>query len=56
MSNKTFCGEYCGNPDFQHIIKYQGYSLYFYAICDNNSGYACIDPEMSYSIFNKYGL
>jgi hypothetical protein len=22
LSNKTLIGEYCGNPDFQHLVKY----------------------------------
>ena len=32
---KTMVGEYCGNPDFQHLVKYDKTTIYFYAVVEN---------------------
>jgi hypothetical protein len=32
LIGKTMIGEYCGNPDFQHLVKYADITIYFYAI------------------------
>lgn len=56
MSNKTFVGEYIGNVECQHLVKYPRESIIFYAIVDNNSPKICILPEDAYKIFKKYGF
>lgn len=32
LTGKTIIGEYCGNPDFQHLVKYDKTIIYFYAM------------------------
>ena len=41
LTGHTIIGEYCGNPDFQHLVKYSEITIYFYALVDNNSEYTC---------------
>ena len=36
MTNKTFCGEYCGNQYHEHLIRHSKHTIYFYSIVDNN--------------------
>jgi len=35
LQGKTIVGEYCGNPDFQHLVKYAETTIYFYAVVEN---------------------
>lgn len=56
MSEVTFVGEYCGNPDYQHLIKYEKIDLIFYAIVQNNSERTCIPPDQAYELFRRYGF
>ena len=37
MHGKTFIGEYCGNLNYQKIVKYEKVDIYFFAIVDNKS-------------------
>ena len=56
MSGRTFVGEFVGNPNYQHLIRYNRVSIHFYAIVDNESIHTCLDPKYSQSIFHKYAL
>jgi hypothetical protein len=56
LNGKTMIGEYCGHPDYQHLVIYPEVRVIFYTIVDNNSEYSCILPEESYAIFKKYKL
>jgi len=35
LIGRTIIGEYCGNPDFQHLVKYADVTIYFYALVEN---------------------
>ena len=35
--NKTMVAEYCGNQNYQHLVKYTEIDLIFYAIVENDS-------------------
>jgi hypothetical protein len=37
LVGKTLVGEYCGNPDFQHLVKYEETTIFFYALVEANS-------------------
>ena len=56
MHGRTFVGEYCGNQEHQHLVKYTEVDLHFVAIVDNQSMITCIPPEEAFDIFDKYGL
>lgn len=56
MSNKTFVGEYIGNVQCQHLVKYPRETIIFYAIVDNNSPKICLLLEESTKVFKKYGF
>ena len=48
MHGKTLVGEYCGNPDFQHLVKYANITIFFYAVVENYSQYSCIPPNQAF--------
>ena len=56
LMDKTFIGEYVGNPEAQHLVKYNRITILFYAIVDNYSTSNNIDVELSKKVFNKFGL
>mmetsp|Transcript_11542 Transcript_11542/g.9993 ORF Transcript_11542/g.9993 Transcript_11542/m.9993 type:complete len:150 (-) Transcript_11542:2173-2622(-) len=56
MDNMTFVGEYCGNQDYQHLVKYNEIAINFVAIVDNNSAITCISPKEAFATFDKFGL
>lgn len=41
MTHRTFIGEYIGNIECQHLVKYPRETIIFYAIVDNNSPKIC---------------
>lgn len=49
-------GEYCGNPDFQHLVKYAEITIYFYALVENNSPDTCLMPNKAFAFFEKYHI
>ena len=52
MTNKTFCGEYCGNQYHEHLIRHSKHTIYFYSIVDNNDeNNICIPVEEAFDIF-----
>lgn len=56
LAGKTMIGEYCGNPDFQHLVKYAEITIYFYAIVEANSPYSCIPPNRAFNFFEKHHI
>lgn len=56
FADKTFVGEYVGNQNHQHLIRYSTATILFYAIVDNNSHENCQDPVKSAEIFRILGL
>jgi len=56
MAGKTFIGEYCGNQNYQHLVKYQEIDIHFTAIVENESQCTCIAPEEAFNIFKKFKL
>ena len=56
MSNRTWVGEYIGNPNCQHLVRYPRETIIFYAIVDNNSKKICRLPEDSIKFFKKYNF
>lgn len=51
LVGKTIVGEYCGNPDFQHLVKYAEVTIYFYALVENESVYTCVPPPEAFNFF-----
>ena len=56
INEKTMIGEYVGNPDCQHIVKYQKEEIIFYAVVENNSAYSCIPVIESFYYFRKFNI
>ena len=56
LIGKTIIGEYCGNPDFQHLVKYADTTIYFYALVENESVYTCIPPPEAFRFFEDYKI
>lgn len=56
MRNRTWIGEYIGNIQLQHLVKYPAETIIFYSVVDNNSPKICKLPEDSIRFFKKYGF
>lgn len=56
MANKTWVGEYIGNRQCQHLVRYPRETIIFYAIVENNSKKICRLPEDSLKQFRKYNF
>ena len=56
FANRTFVGEYIGNPACQHLVKYPRESIVFYAVVDNYSRRICRLPEETFVLLKKYKL
>lgn len=56
FTNRTFVGEFIGNPGCQHLVKYPRETIVFYAVIDNYSKKICNLPEQAVSLFKKYKL
>mmetsp|Transcript_6287 Transcript_6287/g.6174 ORF Transcript_6287/g.6174 Transcript_6287/m.6174 type:complete len:433 (+) Transcript_6287:344-1642(+) len=52
----TFVGEYVGNKEYQHLVKYNETTILFFAYVDNNSPYSFMSPLKAFSLFEKYHL
>ena len=57
MTGKSFIGEYVGNPDCQHIIKYDEVNIQFFAIVNHSddSNY-CEKTREAFQVFRRFGL
>ena len=47
LANKTLVGEYIGNPEMQHMVRYTKTTNIFYAIVDNYSSEICYPCEQT---------
>ena len=56
MSVYTAVGEYCGNKNLQHFVKYPEETILFYALVDKRGPSVCLPPSSSYSILKSVGL
>lgn len=56
MWGRTIVGEYCGNPDFQHLVKYGDVTIYFYAVVENAGTDTCIPPPEAFAFFQEHGI
>lgn len=56
LTGRTLVGEYCGNPEYQHLVKYSEITIFFYAIVEVNSQYSCIPPFETFRILEKHKL
>lgn len=56
LNDHTFVGEYCGNMDLQHVVKYNRICLIFFSIVNKYSKDPCLPLEESYEIFDKFEL
>ena len=56
MAGKSLVGEYCGNPDYQHLVKYAEVTIFFYAVVENNSEYSCIPPPEAFKLFEQHTI
>jgi hypothetical protein len=51
LSEHTLIGEYCGNPEYQHVTRYERVSIIFYAIVPNNSAEKCLPVDFARKFF-----
>ncbi len=56
IANHTIVGEYVGNYDHQHLVRYSKETIVFYAVVDNNGTTDCIGPAAAMAMFERYGL
>ena len=56
MSKLTMVGEYCGNPEFQHLVMYDRIDLQVFAFVDKASDRACIPLPESMQIARDFGF
>lgn len=56
LRGKTLVGEYCGNPDFQHLVKYHEITIFFYAVVENQSSYTCIPPPDAFALLQRHRI
>ena len=56
VAGKTMVGEYVGNPEFQHLVKYSKTEILFYALVDNSSAATCLPPQEAFNLFRKFKL
>jgi hypothetical protein len=56
LTGKTLVGEYCGNPDYQHLVKYDEVTIFFYALVENKSQHSCLPPPEAFRVLQKHKL
>lgn len=56
LQNKTLIGEYCGNPNHQHLVNYEKTDLLFFAIVDHDSNDSCLPPHQAFNFFKIHNL
>ena len=61
MNGRTFVGEYVGNLENQHLVRYDAERIIFYAIVENEddedgSADTCIPPHLSARVFDQLHL
>lgn len=56
LTGFTMVGEYVGNPDCQHIIKYNNISIEFFSLVENQGFSYCCSSDFSKEFFQKFKL
>lgn len=57
LTNRTIIGEYCGNQDYQHLVKYERITVYWFGLVENDSlAKECVDLMTAQAFFKNYGL
>lgn len=56
LNGKTMIGEYVGNQNYQHLIRYMKHTILFYAIVDNYSEENSFPVEEAYEKFKSFHL
>lgn len=56
LTGRTLVGEYCGNPDFQHLVKYEHITIFFYALVEVNSQYTCVPPVEAFRMMERHHI
>ena len=56
LAEYTMVGEYCGNPEFQHLVKYYEIDLEIFAFVNKHTEQMCISPTESVQIAEKFGF
>ena len=52
----TLIGDYTGNPNCQHLLRYEKVSIQFFAVVENSSSGVCMPPLGALTLFKKYNL
>ena len=56
LDGYTIIGEYCGNPNYQHLIKYDEICIKWFAMVDNYSEEYCKDPFEAKKLLTDFGF
>ena len=56
LEDHSLVGEYVGNPNLQHLVRYDSVYLLFYAVVDKHSNDNCLSIEQSYKLLDSFGL
>lgn len=56
LDGHTMIGEFVGNQNFQHLVKYARPTIIFYAVVENSSDDYCWHPAKSRQFFENFGL
>lgn len=56
LTGRALVGEYCGNPEYQHLVKYNEITIYFYALVELKSQYTCLPPFEAFRMLEKHKL
>eukprot|EP00826_Nyctotherus_ovalis_P020601 TRINITY_DN1648_c0_g2_i10.p1 TRINITY_DN1648_c0_g2~~TRINITY_DN1648_c0_g2_i10.p1 ORF type:complete len:622 (+),score=151.40 TRINITY_DN1648_c0_g2_i10:111-1868(+) len=52
----TMIGEYVGNVEHQHLVRYSKESILMYAIVDNEGVTDCLSPDEAMNFFDEYEI
>ncbi|CAG9316924.1 unnamed protein product [Blepharisma stoltei] len=56
LTGFTIAGEYVGDLNHQHLVRYQKIDIMFYAYINNESSRPCLPPLRASALFAKYRL
>ena len=56
LTGMAIVGQYCGNPDYQHLVKYNEVTIFFYALVELRSVYSCLPPPETFRFLEKHKL
>lgn len=56
LADHTLVGEYTGNPECQHLVRYDKIQLIFYSVVSNNGSLDALPFKEGVQIINELGL